>query len=309
MVLRHFRIGRALARWAPGLAAVLLLASQAPASSAQNLLTNPDFDTSLSGWQAFSPASWDATLNDAGAAMSGSAKGVFNSPSADGFNLVVSQCVPLVVGLTYHIGGSIYISPGATATGGAFYDMILYPTLDCSGPPPPEPVVQTPLVTAAGSWTDSSVTSVNSFARSGLLTALLAPATGGHLQANFDAAVVEAGAPSCSADAHTLCLLGSRFQVNAVFAPDGGSPGAAQAVSIGNSGYFWFFDAGNVEVMAKVINGCALSGHFWFFAAGLTNVRVTITVVDTLTGTVQTYTNPADTAFQPIQDTAAFSCP
>jgi hypothetical protein len=42
------------------------------------------------------------------------------------------------------------------------------------------------------------------------------------------------------------------------------------------------------------------------FAGGLTNVDTTITVTDTQTGAVKTYRNPANTAFQPIQDTAAF---
>src|SRR5579863_18644 len=309
MALRHFRFGGALARWAPSLAAVLLLASQAPASSAQNLLTNPDFDTSLSGWLVFGSATWDGALNDAGAPGSGSAEGVFDSPSVDGLEAVVGQCVPLVIGLTYRLGGDIYISPGQTATGGAFYGLVPFPSADCSGAPPPGAAVDTPLVTVAGIWTNSSSTFTNSFAQSGQLGAYLAPSTGGLLQANYDNTVVATAAPGCNADAHTLCLLGSRFAVTAVFRPDGGSPSAAQAVPIGNSGYFWFFDAGNVEVMAKVIDGCALGGHFWFFAAGLTNVQVAITVIDTSTGAVHPYANPADTAFQPIQDTAAFSCP
>jgi hypothetical protein len=41
----------------------------------------------------------------------------------------------------------------------------------------------------------------------------------------------------------------------------------------------------------------------------LTNVSVTLTVTDTVTGAVRTYTNPQGTAFAPIQDTNAFVCP
>jgi hypothetical protein len=58
-----------------------------------------------------------------------------------------------------------------------------------------------------------------------------------------------------------------------------------------DSGYFWFFDPGNAEVMFKVINACSLNHAYWFYAGGLTNVQVTITVTDTRTGATKTYTN------------------
>ncbi|MBV8203137.1 MAG: hypothetical protein JOZ15_21185, partial [Acidobacteria bacterium] len=54
---------------------------------------------------------------------------------------------------------------------------------------------------------------------------------------------------------------------------------------------------------------CALNQHFWVFAGGLTNVHVVIKVTDTQTGAVKTYTNPQNTAFQPLQDTSALPCP
>ena len=77
-----------------------------------------------------------------------------------------------------------------------------------------------------------------------------------------------------------------------------------------DSGYFWFFTSGNVEMLVKALNACTFNNHFWLFAGGLTNVEVTITVTDTVAGVVKTYTNPINTAFQPIQDTSAFAtCP
>jgi hypothetical protein len=77
-----------------------------------------------------------------------------------------------------------------------------------------------------------------------------------------------------------------------------------------DSGYFWFFDAGNIEVVAKVLDGCGVNGRYWVLAGGLTNVEAALVVTDTKTGAAKPYANPAGTAFQPIQDTAAFAtCP
>jgi Alcohol dehydrogenase GroES-like domain len=77
-----------------------------------------------------------------------------------------------------------------------------------------------------------------------------------------------------------------------------------------DTGYFWFFDAANVEVVIKVLNGCGSNSRYWTFAGGLTDVNVILTVTDTQTGVIKTYTNPQGTPFQPIQDTDAFAtCP
>jgi photosystem II stability/assembly factor-like uncharacterized protein len=119
-------------------------------------------------------------------------------------------------------------------------------------------------------------------------------------------------ASPCTADPTTLCLSGARFQVQAGWrSPSQGTSGQGAAVSLtSDTGTFWFFSAGNVEVIVKVLDACSLNSHEWVFAAGLTDVEVTLTVTDTLTGAVQTYVNAAGTAFQPIQDTAAFAtCP
>ncbi len=77
----------------------------------------------------------------------------------------------------------------------------------------------------------------------------------------------------------------------------------------GDAGYFWFFSANNVEVVVKVLDACGLAPfhNFWVFAAGLTDVEVTLRVVDTVSGEVREYLNPQGTAFQPIQDTDAFA--
>jgi hypothetical protein len=111
------------------------------------------------------------------------------------------------------------------------------------------------------------------------------------------------------ASATALCLgAGGRFRVQALWSANGAS-GDGQAITRGaDTGEFWFFDSSNIEVIAKLLDGCALGGHFWFFAAGLTNVGVLLTVTDTATGRVREYESRGGAPFQPIQDTKAFPC-
>lgn len=125
------------------------------------------------------------------------------------------------------------------------------------------------------------------------------------------ALIVVASAAACTPNDTTLCLNSSRFQVTATYDAGNGNSGIAHVVLLTvDTGYLWFFSASNVEVVIKVLNGCAPSGHYWVFAGGLTNVKVVITVTDSQDNAVKSYINPPNTAFQPIQDTAAFSrCP
>jgi photosystem II stability/assembly factor-like uncharacterized protein len=118
------------------------------------------------------------------------------------------------------------------------------------------------------------------------------------------------GPPTCSVDPVTLCLDGGRFRVRATWTrPDGTSGPGHAATLTGDTGDFWFFDSSNVELIVKVLEGCSVNAHRWVFASGLTNVLVSLSVTDIVTGTNKIYTNPQGTAFVPIQDTSAFSCP
>ncbi len=123
---------------------------------------------------------------------------------------------------------------------------------------------------------------------------------------------VQAGNGGCAQGAGFLCLDGGRFQVNANFTNPNGTPGVGTAVKLtDDSGYFWFFDPANIEMVVKVLNGCSITDAYWVFAAGLTNVQVNWQVLDTQTGVTYTQVNPQGTPFAPIQDTKAFptSCP
>jgi hypothetical protein len=125
------------------------------------------------------------------------------------------------------------------------------------------------------------------------------------------AAVAVTAVSGCPGDASTLCLNGGRFLVRADWTDAAGNTGHATAVSLtGDTGYFWFFSASNIEVVVKALNGCAFNSNYWVFGGGLTNVDVLLTVVDTQRGTTKTYRNTLNTAFAPIQDTTAFAtCP
>jgi len=112
----------------------------------------------------------------------------------------------------------------------------------------------------------------------------------------------------CAEDSLTLCLGSGRFQVRAAYQTGSGQTGEARVVKLtGDSGYLWFFQSENVEVIVKIVDACSPPfQRFWFFAAGLTNVAVQIDVTDTETGITRTYTNPLNQPFPAIQDTEAF---
>ena len=116
---------------------------------------------------------------------------------------------------------------------------------------------------------------------------------------------------NCAQTATTVCLSDARFAVSATWATNDGKSGQGSATQLtSDTGYFTFFSSTNVEVVVKVLNACGLNSRYWVFAGGLTNVKVVLTVRDTKTGTVRTYTNPIDTAFLPLQDTNALpTCP
>jgi plastocyanin len=103
-------------------------------------------------------------------------------------------------------------------------------------------------------------------------------------------------------------LLQNRFQVEADWETASGRTGVGHAVQISpESGYFWFFDPDNVELVVKTLDACAIGSGTWFFGAGMTRVGVRIRVTDTATGDVRTYSSPVNALFAPILDTHAFA--
>jgi hypothetical protein len=115
------------------------------------------------------------------------------------------------------------------------------------------------------------------------------------------------GSSVCVPSDTRLCLNGGRFQVEAQYTANGVTGDGHTGPLTADTGYFWFFSDTNVEVVIKVLDACALNHRFWVYAGGLTDVKVHLTVTDTLTGAVKVYDNPQKTPFKPIQDANAFA--
>jgi hypothetical protein len=125
----------------------------------------------------------------------------------------------------------------------------------------------------------------------------LAPAAG--VDANRTAFHVlgAAATAACSPSATALCL-GGRFKVQ-VSGP--GITGFA-IPNTADTGDFWFYSPNNIDVVVKVLDGRAFNNRFWVFIGSLSDRAYTVTVTDTVTGAIKTYTNPPGT----VADTTAF---
>jgi chitodextrinase len=118
-------------------------------------------------------------------------------------------------------------------------------------------------------------------------------ASGSSAFSNLASTTTAGSGGGCVAGANTLCLGGGRFKVRVHWRTANGTAGLGGAVpSTDQSGLFWFFDAANVELIVKVLDGRSLNGFFWTFYGGLSDVQYWITATDTVTGESATYYNP-----------------
>ncbi len=118
-------------------------------------------------------------------------------------------------------------------------------------------------------------------------------------------------AGSCRADAETLCLQDSRFEVKVNWWKADGESGVGRVVEAGtsDSGLFQFFDPLNWEVLIKVLDGCRTNGRMWVLGASTTDLGYRIVVTDTITDESRSYTNEPGRPAPAIVDTEAFSGP
>ncbi|MCP4203933.1 MAG: hypothetical protein GY769_18605 [bacterium] len=120
--------------------------------------------------------------------------------------------------------------------------------------------------------------------------------------------------PPCTPNNTTLCLVDGRFKVEAFFEDpfDDSTRPLIVDVARRNEGTLVFSPLNNNELLVRLLDVCRDPNFnsFWVFAAAQTDVGFDLTVTDTETGVSKVYENPLGNAFQPIQDTQAFStCP
>lgn len=111
----------------------------------------------------------------------------------------------------------------------------------------------------------------------------------------------------------SLCLLpmagqsSGRFRVTVDWASTVTAGQGNRVPLTSDTGSFWFFGPSNLEVFVKIVDGRGFNGHFWVYASGLTNVEVTLSITDVVTGRTWTRHNPYGPAFEPQQDINAFT--
>lgn len=100
------------------------------------------------------------------------------------------------------------------------------------------------------------------------------------------------GQPSgCDAGDDALCLLQGRFQVEVAGWNQRGREPKLGHVSphSDNTGLFWFFEAANIDLTVKILDGRATNGAFWLFHSPLSDLEYWVIATDTWTGHSRLY--------------------
>jgi hypothetical protein len=100
----------------------------------------------------------------------------------------------------------------------------------------------------------------------------------------------------CVPTATRACVQGGRFSIQVfVFSTNSF---AQVLTSSSESAVFWFFSNTNWEVVAKVLNGCAVNNNYWVYAAGATTLDYQVNFFDFVKGRSNGYGG-----FCPLADT------
>lgn len=97
---------------------------------------------------------------------------------------------------------------------------------------------------------------------------------------------------NCQPAPSAACLQNERFQVEIDWVNhQNGTRGIGQAVPFSDqTGFFWFFNKDNIEVIVKILDGRQINSHYWVYYGGLTDLEYTLKVKDTKTGAEKSYT-------------------
>ncbi len=126
-------------------------------------------------------------------------------------------------------------------------------------------------------------------------------------------AVASAPAPGEMTDCEpgeTAAVLSGGYEVRMCFEMPSGARVDASNYHLEStaSGLLYFFDRDNVEVLVKVLDGCAINGHRWVFAAPVTDLAFNLEITEQATGRAFTHRNPRGMTAATAGDAAAFPC-
>jgi len=270
-----------------------------------NLLSNTAFASNLSGWSGGSPGVWNVA-DAAGRPGSGSLA-VTNELTSAGSIRSIYQCAPVTAGAAYTAASQYFLPASAPAGAAALLGLSFYPGPNCTG---------TSFGTSTSGvirdrWSPIAIVSLAPSGSQSVLVHLGAwkqTASPQSFTVNHDNAYLRKS--KCGTGRFSLCLAGERFYVTAYSRNPSGGPlnSAGTAPFTADSGSFWFFDPVNLELNVKILDACTVNNKFWVFAAGTTTLEVQLHILDTVTGAIKEYENPAGQPFATIADVAAFDC-
>ena len=118
-------------------------------------------------------------------------------------------------------------------------------------------------------------------------------------------AATEASTHPCVPGETTLCLNNDRFRLEVDW-KTAQVTGVGQAVELTrDTGWFWFFDPANTELVVKVLDARGVNGAYWVYFGSLSDVEYSLRVTDTERGVTRVYDNPQGT-FASVGDVNAF---
>ncbi len=117
------------------------------------------------------------------------------------------------------------------------------------------------------------------------------------------------GGGTCTADTYTHCFQSGRFRVTVDWRDQNNNTGQGRRVDLTDaSGLFWFFSPDNIEMLVKVLDGCAINNYYWVLFAATTDQEFTLTITDVVRGSTKTYFNPLKHMADAVIDVQAFRC-
>lgn len=290
---------------------------------AQNRVTNPGFDTGISGWYVHN-SNWNPSqVSDDANGSTHSGAGSATVPAGTGIGgVALSQCVSVTPSQTYDLSLKVKVDSGVKELVAQAY---LFTTPNCTGSSQGSFGVYSPFGGQANVWTTvHTLVPVPSGVQRVYvqLDAANRLDNGSYVAqaTSWDDVYLGLAAPAtCSPNVYTLCLddnpADQRFLVATHFETvnGGGLSGPGNAISlvsegVGQGGIFWFFSHENPEMLVKVHDACASSNYFWVFVSAGTNAGVDLYVGDTVTGAVAFFHNPDLGPYPSIHNFRALPC-